>query len=322
MLTIKEYSAMVGQAIANLDLDSRKPEQLYQPIAYTLEGGGKRLRPVMLLMAADAFGGNAEKATEPAAGIEIFHNFTLLHDDVMDSSDTRHGLPTVHKKWDENTAILSGDAMLTLATELIAQVEPGMLPEILKTFNQMAMRLYDGQRLDMDFEKRDDVSPAEYREMIEGKTGALMGAAARIGALIGGSSAEDARKMEEFGMHLGVAFQIQDDWLDVYGNPATFGKPIGGDILNDKKTFLRLTAIERAGSLRNALNSSFSLPPSEEKIKSVRGLYTLLGVSDIAAKTVTEESEAAISALEATSMPEEGREAFRKLAESLVGRDK
>ena len=321
MLTIKEYSALAAKAIDNLNLSSRKPEKLYQPIAYTLEGGGKRLRPVML-MAAEAFGGDPEEAADPAAGIEIFHNFTLLHDDVMDSSDTRHGLPTVHKKWDANTAILSGDAMLTLATELISRVEPQMLPEILQTFNQMAMRLYDGQRLDMDFESRNDVTPAEYREMIECKTGALMGAATRIGALIGGSSQEDARKMEEFGMHLGVAFQIQDDWLDVYGDPATFGKPIGGDILNDKKTFLLLTAIERAGSLRNALNSAFSLPPTEEKIKSVRGLYSLLGVSEIAARTVSEESKAAIDALEATSMSEEGRDAFRKLAESLVGRDK
>lgn len=322
MLTIKEYSAMAGQAIDNLDLGSGKPEKLYMPITYTLEGGGKRLRPIMLLMAADAFGGNPEKAIKPAVGIEIFHNFTLLHDDVMDASDTRHRMPTVHKKWDENTAILSGDAMLTLATELIANVDTQLLPEILKTFNQMAMHLYEGQRLDMDFEKRDDVSAAEYREMIEGKTGALMGAAAKIGALIGGSSANDARKMEEFGMHLGIAFQIQDDWLDVYGDSATFGKPIGGDILNDKKTFLRLTAIERAGSLRNALNSAFSLPPSEDKIKSVRGLYTLLGVSDIATKTVAEESDAAINALEATSMPEDGRKAFRILAESLVRRNK
>lgn len=313
---------MAGNAIDNLNIGSRKPEKLYQPIAYSLEGGGKRLRPVMLLMAADAFGGDPEKAVDPAAGIEVFHNFTLLHDDVMDSSDTRHGLPTVHKKWDENTAILSGDAMLTLATELISHVAPEMLPEILRTFNHMAMHLYEGQRLDMDFETRDDVTAAEYREMIEGKTGALMGAAAKIGALIGGSSQEDAAKMEEFGMHLGVAFQIQDDWLDVYGDPATFGKPIGGDILNDKKTFLRLTAIERAGSLRNALNTAFSMPATEEKIKSVRGLYTLLGVSDIAAKTVADESEAAINALDATSMPEEGKEAFRKLAESLVARNK
>lgn len=322
MKTIAEYSADIESAIRSLSFPDGKLGSLYQPIEYALSAGGKRIRPVLLLMSADAFGGKAPEAIRPAVGIETFHNFTLLHDDVMDNSDVRRGRPTVHKKYDANTAILSGDTMLTLAIQYVSEVDNALLREVLDTFNSMAIDVYEGQQLDMDFEKADKIALSDYLEMIEGKTGSLLGAAAKIGALIGGASQEDARLMYEFGVMTGLAFQIQDDWLDTFGDATTFGKPIGGDILNGKKTYLYVAALEEGGQTAEALRVAFNMPAGDSKVKVVTRLYEKIGVGEKSKKAVGHYSSKALKALNATSLPEEKKEAFRKLAEKLIGRKK
>lgn len=322
MKTIAEYSADVEAAIRSLVFPEGKLKTLYQPIEYALSAGGKRIRPVLVLMGADAFGEKAQEALLPAVGIETFHNFTLLHDDVMDKSDVRRGRPTVHKKYNANTAILSGDTMLTLATQYVTEVESSKLREVLDTFNNMAIDVYEGQQLDMDFEKAEKISLEDYLEMIEGKTGSLLGAAVKIGALIGGASEEDARLMYEYGVMTGLAFQIQDDWLDTFGDTTTFGKPIGGDILNGKKTYLYVAALAAGGQTADALRVAFNMPATDMKIKAVTRLYEKIGVGEMCKKTVGHYSSKALKALNATSLPEDKKEVFRKLAEKLIGRKK
>ena len=322
MKTIAEYSADVETAIRSISFPDGKLESLYKPIEYALSAGGKRIRPVLVLMGADAFGDKAAEAIRPAVGIEMFHNFTLLHDDVMDNSDVRRGRPTVHKKYNVNTAILSGDTMLTLATGYVADVEATKLREVLDTFNRMAIDVYEGQQLDMDFENADNIALDDYLEMIEGKTGSLLGAAVKIGALIGGASEEDARLMYEYGVMTGLAFQIQDDWLDTFGDATTFGKPIGGDILNGKKTYLYVAALAEGGQTAEALRAAFNMPASDMKVKTVTRLYEKIGAGDKCKKAVGHYSSKALKALNATSLPEEKKEAFRKLAEKLIGRKK
>lgn len=322
MKTIAEYSADIEAAIRSLVFPAGKLDSLYKPIEYALSAGGKRIRPVLVLMGADAFGDKAQEAMRPAIGIETFHNFTLLHDDVMDNSDIRRGRPTVHKKYDANTAILSGDTMLTLATKYVSEVDNALLREVLDTFNNMAIAVYEGQQLDMDFEKADKIALDDYIGMIEGKTGSLLGAAVKIGALIGGASQEDARLMYEYGVMTGLAFQIQDDWLDTFGDSSTFGKPIGGDILNGKKTYLYVAAMQETGQTADAIKAALKLPASDMKIKTVTRLYEKLGLDEKCKKAVAHYSSVALKALNGTSLGSEEKEAFRKLAEKLVGRKK
>ncbi len=267
MKKFSDYSAHIEKTLRDLTFPGNELAGLYEPVSYSLSAGGKRLRPSLALMAADAFGNAAERAERAAVGLEIFHNFTLLHDDVMDQSDMRRGRPSVHAKWDVNTAILSGDTMLTLATRCVSDVDDSILRRVLDTFNEMALRVYEGQRLDMDFEKSDKVGLEDYIRMISDKTGALLGAAAKIGALIGGASDKDAEHMAEYGVMLGLAFQIQDDWLDVFGDSMTFGKPIGGDINNNKKSFLLLTALATDTPDATALKEAMKLPAGDTKIK-------------------------------------------------------
>lgn len=322
MNRISEYSALAEAQIRSLDLPKGKLDGLYAPVAYGMQAGGKRLRPTLMLMAADAFGKCPEKALRPAVGIEMFHNFTLLHDDVMDKSDLRRGRPTVHSKWDENTAILSGDTMLTLATELISDVDDAILRPVLDTFNSQALRVYEGQRLDMDFEKQDEVALDDYLEMIKAKTGALLGGAARIGALIGGASHEDADLMYEFGVMLGVAFQIEDDYLDTFGNAETFGKPIGGDINNNKKTFLMVKALASGGANAEALKAALKMPAGPTKVKTVTRIYEAMGMPSVSKAEVSAYSSKALAAIKKTSLSDDAREAFRRLIEKLIGRTK
>lgn len=240
----------------------------------------------------------------------------------MDKSDLRRGRPTVHKKYDENTAILSGDTMLTLATQYVSDVDASILREVIDAFNDMAIDVYEGQRLDMDFETAEKISLTDYLEMIEGKTGSLLGTAVMIGAMIGGASADDARLMYEYGVMTGLAFQIQDDWLDTFGDSATFGKPIGGDILNGKKTYLYVAAFEEGGQTAEALRAAYNMPAGEMRVKAVTRLYEKIGVGEKCRKAVGHYSSKALKALNATSLGEEEKEAFRKLAEKLVGRRK
>lgn len=323
MKKLSDYTLIVEEALANLSFAERRPYSLYAPIEYGLSAGGKRLRPSMLLLSAYAFGGinSMERAIGPSVGIETFHNFTLLHDDVMDNSDTRRGRPTVHAKWDANTAILSGDTMLTLATKMVADVEDKILRRVLDTFNEMALEVYEGQQMDMDFEKSSDVSLEEYTDMIQLKTGALLGASAEIGAIIGGASEKDCEAMREFGNMLGIAFQIQDDWLDTFGDPATFGKPIGGDILNDKKTFLMVMAMHEGKQEVDALKAALALQ-GETKIKAVTRIYEKMGINEMARKAVASFSSKAMKAIKSTTMDTESKEVFRTLTERLTGRKK
>lgn len=322
MKRFSDYSSQIESVLRGLRFPDGALSGLYDPISYSLTAGGKRLRPALALMAADAFGGNAADAESAAAGLEIFHNFTLLHDDVMDRSDLRRGRPTVHARWDVNTAILSGDTMLTMATQCVSRVADNLLRAVLDTFNGMAIRVYEGQRLDMDFENAENVELSDYIRMISDKTGALLGASTRIGALIGGASAEDAAHMAEYGMMLGVAFQIQDDWLDVYGDSSTFGKPIGGDINNNKKTFPLLSALAAGTPDSVALSEAMKLPAGDTKVKIVTRLYDRMDMTAKCREAIRHYSSRAMSALKATSLTEVEREPFRLLLDKLTGRDR
>ncbi|MBD5358477.1 MAG: polyprenyl synthetase family protein [Bacteroides sp.] len=322
MKSIADYSTDIENGIRSLEFPGGNLSTLYEPIKYALSAGGKRIRPVLVLMGADAFGKDMTKAMRPAIGIETFHNFTLLHDDVMDKSSVRRGRPTVHKKYDENAAILSGDTMLTLATQLVAEVEDDKLRRVLDTFNDMAIKVYEGQRLDMDFETAETINLSNYLEMIAGKTGSLIGAAVKIGAIIGGASEEDAQKMYEYGVMTGLAFQIQDDWLDTFGDSTTFGKPIGGDINNGKKTYLYVAALEESNQTAAALRAAYEIPSGEMRVKTVTRLFEKLGMSEKCKKAVGHYSSKALKALNSTSLGAEEKEAFKKLAEKLIGRKK
>ena len=322
MKRFSDYTVQIEEKLRGLKFPDDKMSGLYSPIEYALNGGGKRLRPALMLMTAEAFGGDAANALDAAAGIEMFHNFTLLHDDVMDNSDMRRGRQSVHAKWDVNTAILSGDTMLTLATQAIAMVPDPVLRPVLDTFNAMAIRVYEGQHVDMEFEKCENVEIADYIRMIEDKTGALIGAAAKIGALIGGGSERDAQLMYDYGMMLGIAFQIQDDWLDVFGDASTFGKPIGGDINNNKKSYLLLTALADKTPDSEALREAMKLPAGPAKVKIVTRIYEKMKISDRVRADVAAYSSKAVAALKSTSLSDEAKEPYRKLVDKLTGRRK
>ena len=322
MKRISEYQALAEAEIRAINLPKGNLEGLYAPVEYGMQAGGKRLRPTLVLMTAEAFGTDPDKALKPAVGIEMFHNFTLLHDDVMDKSDTRRGRPTVHAKWDANTAVLSGDTMLTLATKLVCDVNDAILRPVLDTFNDQALRVYEGQRLDMDFECKEQVGLEEYIDMIKAKTGALLGGAAKIGAIIGGASMEDADRMYDFGVMLGVAFQIEDDYLDTFGNADTFGKPIGGDINNNKKTFLMVKALSMGGANAEALKVAMKLPEGPTKVKTVTRIYDAMGIPAISKAEAAAYASKALAAIKKTSLSDEAREAYRKLIEKLVGRSR
>ncbi len=262
---------------------SREPKGLYDPIEYVLALGGKRLRPVLMLLAYNLYREDVESIFSQAAGIETYHNFTLLHDDLMDNADMRRGKPVVHKKWNENTAILSGDAMLILSYQfMMNQCPPEHVQEVMEIFGRTALEVCEGQQWDMEFESRNDVTVGEYIEMIRLKTSVLLAAALKIGAVLGGASSADAQKLYDFGIRMGLAFQLQDDYLDVYGNPAVFGKKIGGDILCNKKTYMLITALEQAKGenreeLLRWLNTADFVP--EEKIAAVTAIYNKVGIA-------------------------------------------
>jgi geranylgeranyl diphosphate synthase type II len=263
---------------------ARPPIKLYEPISYTLNLGGKRLRPVLVLLACDLFGGDIEKAVFPAMGLEIFHNFTLLHDDIMDHAPLRRGSQTVHQKWDVNTAILSGDTMFVIAYEYVAKTDPALLPKVLDLFNDTARKVCEGQQYDMDYETRGDVSIREYMMMIRLKTAVLIACSLKLGALIAHADEEAADKIYDLGIELGLAFQLQDDFLDSFGETSKFGKAIGGDIATNKKTFLYLKAFELAkgDSLVKLTNYFFDTElPVTEKTEGIIRIYRELGIDEI-----------------------------------------
>lgn len=319
---MSDYRAMLDEEIKGLNLPVDNLPGLYEPIYYSMSNGGKRLRPVLLLMTCDAFGGNPEDACRAALGIEMYHNFTLVHDDVMDRSQLRRGKPTVFAKWGTDTAILSGDVMLTLAGEYMSEVPDRCLRKVLEEFNRMAIGVYEGQQLDMEFEKAEGVSLDRYLEMIRLKTSVLLGASCSIGARIAGASDQDCEAMYRFGEALGIAFQIQDDYLDVYGDAETFGKPVGGDINNGKKTFLTLKTLEAGGANAEALRSAMNLPQGDLRIKTVRNIMTAADMPKVCRKAWEEWSGKAIHSLSDTNLPKEAAASLKSVVEKLIDRKK
>lgn len=302
---------------------NKAPQGLYAPIAYTLEAGGKRIRPTLVLEAAALYDYDLETVVPAALAIEIFHNFTLLHDDVMDKAPTRRGRDTVHIRWNENTAILSGDQMLIEAYKQLARVPADKLLHVLDLFNKMGTEICEGQQYDVDFETRNDVTRAEYIEMIRLKTSVLLGTSLQIGAYIAGASEADQLALYDFGVHIGLAFQLQDDILDVYGNPETFGKTIGGDILANKKTYMLLTALKEATDetkeeLTYWLTTTNATP--KEKIAAVTRIYNTLGIREICEDIMISYTNQALADLNKVTVPEEKKLILKQLAQKLLAR--
>lgn len=323
MFTASELLDMVRAHIAELQF-TRTPKGLYDPVTYVLSLGGKRIRPVLMLMAYNLFREDVKSILQPATGIEVYHNYTLLHDDLMDRADKRRGKPTVHKVWNDNVAILSGDAMLVLAYQFMAQCPSDKLKEVLDLFSLTALEICEGQQMDMEFEQRNDVSEAEYIEMIRLKTSVLLAASLKIGAVLGGASKGDADYLYDFGVNLGLAFQLKDDLLDVYGDSARFGKNIGGDILCNKKTYLVIKAFEhadkeQASQLDDWFNRKTFDP--QQKIEAVTRLYNQIGVRELCEAKIVEYSRRASESLRLLDVPAENKRELEKLMEKLMYRE-
>ena len=322
MHSISKLQAIIQQAIAQTSYPEH-PKELYQPISYLMDLGGKRMRPVSLLMACNLFTDDISKALKPAIAIEVFHNFTLMHDDIMDNAPLRRGKPTVQNKWNNNVAILSGDVMLVEAYKLIMQVEHELLPEVLHIFNETAVGVCEGQQIDMNFESLPNVREEDYIQMIRLKTAVLLASALKIGALIGGASKADAELLYDFGINLGLAFQLNDDILDVYGDPEKFGKQVGGDIISNKKTFMLIKAQELAAGemkaeLRNWLKETGK---PQEKVSAVTKIYDKLEVKQLAEIKVAGYALAAMQCLQRVSTEETKKEILSSFVDSLSARE-
>lgn len=302
---------------------TREPAQLYEPIKYILELGGKRLRPILTLMSCDFFDTDHKEAMNAALAVELFHNFSLIHDDIMDNAPLRRGKETVHEKWDLNTGILSGDAMLILAYQLFESYEPKLFSDLARLFSKTAIEVCEGQQFDIDFEQRDDVSIDEYIRMIDFKTAVLIGASMKMGAIVAGASSNCQENIYEFGRNLGIAFQLQDDYLDAFGNPETFGKQIGGDIIANKKTYLYLTALELSSPSESAeLRHLYSISPkdSSDKIAIVKRLFESSGAVEAAQKLILSYTDRANDVLNKLEIPIERKDNLRAFGEWLMQR--
>ena len=324
MYSSKELLLQVNEAIAALPLE-REPRGLYEPIRYVLSLGGKRIRPVLMLMAYNLYREDVKPCIMPAIGLETYHNFTLLHDDLMDRAEVRRGKQCVHLKWNDNTAILSGDNMLVLAFQYMMQCPKEKLPDVMRIFSKTAIEIDEGQQYDVDFETRNDVTEAEYIEMIRLKTSVLLACALQIGATLADAPKEDAEALYRFGENLGLAFQLQDDYLDVYGDPAVFGKKIGGDILCNKKTFMLINALlnaseEDRAELQRWIESKDCNP--DKKIQAVTALYTKIGVDRMAKERMSAYYEEAKACLDKVGLPEQRKQMLREIALELMGRQK
>lgn len=322
MMTSQEILKLVNNHLDSL-ADERQPRHLYEPIEYVLSLGGKRIRPTLMLLAYNLYREHPEDILMPACGIETYHNYTLLHDDLMDQADLRRGHETVHKRWDANTAILSGDSMLVLAYQRMAQCRPDKLKEVIDVFTQTALEIGEGQQYDMDFEKRDDVTEDEYIEMIRLKTSVLLACALKIGAILGDASVEDADNLYRFGEKIGLAFQLQDDFLDVYGDPKVFGKAIGGDIVSNKKTYMLINAFNRANAQQRAeLERLTQLKDfdRQEKIDAVTALYNDMGIDRLAQDKMAAYYEESKKYLAAVHVPTEKKRELTAYAQQMMKR--
>lgn len=315
MTSPRELTELINSFLAQIPYPAH-PAELYSPIRYTLETGGKRLRPILMLSVIDALGGDVSQGLSQAAAIEIFHNFTLVHDDVMDNAQVRRGRPTVFHKWGRDTAILSGDTMLTLAYEYMTSCPDNILRPLLELFNRTAIEVYEGQQLDMEFENRDDVSVDEYIHMIRLKTSVLLACACEIGAIVAGASEQTRKAFYSYGTSMGLAFQLRDDYLDTYGDPLIFGKQIGGDIINDKKTWLYITALNEdvSGELKRIIASK---PDSQNKIEAVCSFYDSLNLPERICSLIEQYTEQAVKSLNSIEIKPGWKEYFTSLATDL-----
>ena len=323
MQQIHQLQSSINQYISNKIYGSH-PVELYEPISYIMALGGKRLRPCLLLMACDMFGGDVEKALAPALAIEVFHNFTLMHDDIMDKAPLRRGKPTVHEKWNANVAILSGDVMMVESNRLIMQVDDSVLRPVLNIFNDTATGVCEGQQIDMNFETMNKVSIAEYIDMIRLKTAILVAGTLKMGALVGGATNDEASLLYTFGEQLGIAFQLQDDILDVYGDPKKFGKQVGGDILSNKKTYLLIKALEMAqGTDLEQLNYWLNTVDFDaaEKVTAVKAIYNSLNIREQAEAEMSRFAERAMESFEKISLPDERKVILKEFADMLLVRE-
>lgn len=323
-MTVKEITELVNEGINSLPYD-RKPQSLYEPIIYTMSQGGKRVRPVLTLLSYYMFRDDIRQALPCAMGLEMYHNYTLLHDDLMDNADMRRGNMTVHKKWDANTAILSGDSMLVLSYQLMSQCPQEMLQQVIDTFTITALEIGEGQQYDMDFEKRTDVTEEEYIEMIRLKTSVLLACAAKIGAILAGASSEEQNHAYRFGEQLGLAFQLQDDFLDVYGDEKVFGKKIGGDITSNKKTYMLIKALERAEGIdRQQLEYWIEAQEFDrsEKVNAVTEIYTRLGIDTLAKERIDKYFTSALNHLDAISAPAERKAELLSFVQQMMRRER
>ena len=322
MLTANEILEKINSYLDNLPY-TREPQSLYEPVKYALSMGGKRIRPSLMLMAYNMFKDDPESILPTACAIETYHNYTLLHDDLMDNAAMRRGMPTVHVKWDANTAILSGDSMLVLAFQRMMQCAPDKLKPVLDLFTETSLEIGEGQQYDMDFESRTDVTEDEYIEMIRLKTSVLLACSLKLGAIQAGAPAADADNLYKFGELMGLAFQLQDDYLDVYGDPAVFGKTIGGDILCNKKTYMLINAYNRAGDdMRGELTrwvTAEEFDPAE-KIAAVTAIYDKVGIKELAEQKINYYFDQSRKYLAAVNVPDERKAVLAGYTDKMMKR--
>lgn len=321
MKTADEFLQLINRYLDSLPYD-RKPASLYAPIKYVLSMGGKRIRPTLMLLAYNLFKDDPEKILSSACALETYHNYTLLHDDLMDNADMRRGQPTVHKKWNANLAVLSGDSMLVLAYQRMTECD-SHLAEVLRLFTETALEIGEGQQMDMEFETRNDVREEEYIEMIRLKTSVLLACAMKIGALLADAPADDADNLYRFGEKIGLAFQLQDDYLDVYGDPAVFGKAIGGDIVSNKKTYMLINAFNRADNAQRAELERWIRATDfdrREKVKAVTGLYDEMGIDRLAQQKIAGYFNESKTYLDRVGVSDERKSELMRYAQRMMKR--
>jgi len=322
MHTIQQYQQFLLDYLQS-QYETKEPRNLYEPIHYILGLGGKKMRPVLTLMSAEVFDADYKKALPAALAVEVFHNFSLVHDDIMDDAPLRRGHETVHEKWNINTGILSGDAMLILAYQYFEQYEPLIFRDLAKLFSKTALEVCEGQQWDVDFEDRSDVTIPEYLKMIQYKTAVLVAAAMKMGAIIAETSVENANLIYDFGLNLGLAFQLQDDFLDAFGNPETFGKQVGGDIIENKKTYLYLKAVAFSKPEEaNELKRLFAIQPedSTDKIERVKALFNSSGASKATQDAIQDFTFKAFQMLDQMNISDDKKAMLKAFGENLMGR--
>ena len=322
MHTIQQYQEFLSDYLQS-QYETKEPRNLYEPIHYILDLGGKKMRPVLTLMSAEVFDADYKKALPAALAVEVFHNFSLVHDDIMDDAPLRRGHETVHEKWNINTGILSGDAMLILAYQYFEQYEPLIFRDLAKLFSKTALEVCEGQQWDVDFEDRTDVTIAEYLKMIQYKTAVLVAAAMKMGAIIAETSVENANLIYDFGLNLGLAFQLQDDFLDAFGNPETFGKQVGGDIIENKKTYLYLKAVAFSNQEEaEELKRLFTIQPedSTDKIERVKALFNSSGASKATQDAIQDFTFKAFQMLDQMNISDDKKAMLKAFGENLMGR--